>query len=78
VTRGNERRRPATACIWPPREPGAKAVSKNPTPSISYPATKPSVVVDWKLSCADRRTLRRTIANKVVEQSPRYELLLQY
>jgi len=53
-------------------------VSKNPTPSISYPATKPSVVVDWKLSCADRRTLRRTIANKVVEQSPRYELLLQY
>ena len=32
--------------------------------SPSYPTTKPAVVVEWTLSCADRGTLRRKIAEK--------------
>ncbi len=36
--------------------------------SRTYPAIKPSRVIDWTLSCADRRTLRRTIAEKWCEE----------
>ncbi|MGH9809592.1 MAG: hypothetical protein ACRD9W_20455, partial [Terriglobia bacterium] len=32
--------------------------------SLAYDPIKPSIVVEWTLSCADRRTLRRTIAEK--------------
>ena len=38
--------------------------------SLSYPTIRPSRVVDWTLSCSDRRTLRRTIAEKWCEEDP--------
>ena len=38
--------------------------------SRTYPAVKPSLVVDWTLSCADRRTLRQTIAEKWCDEEP--------
>jgi hypothetical protein len=38
--------------------------------SLSYPKTKPSLVVEWTLSCADRRTSRRTIAEKWSDEDP--------
>lgn len=38
--------------------------------SISYSKSKPSVVVEWSLSGADRRTLRRTIAEKWSDEAP--------
>ena len=38
--------------------------------SRSYQKPKPSVVVEWSLSCADRRTLRRAIAEKWSDEDP--------
>lgn len=38
--------------------------------SISYPESRPSIVVDWTPSCADRRTLPRTLAEKWSEEEP--------
>jgi hypothetical protein len=38
--------------------------------SKTYQKPKPVVVVDWALSCADRRTLRRTIAEKWSDEEP--------
>lgn len=38
--------------------------------SRTYPTVKPSRVLDWALSCADRRTLRRTIAQKWSDEDP--------
>lgn len=36
--------------------------------SRTYPAVKPSVVVEWTLQCADRKALRRAIAEKWSEE----------
>ncbi len=38
--------------------------------SREYPASKPSVVVDWTLACAHRRELRKAIAEKWSEEDP--------
>jgi hypothetical protein len=38
--------------------------------SRSYRKPKPSLVVEWTLSCADRSTLRRTIADKWSDEDP--------
>lgn len=35
-----------------------------------YPPTKPTVVVDWALSAADRRSLRHGVAEKWLEEQP--------
>ena len=38
--------------------------------SRAYPVLKPSVVVDWALSCGQRSDLRRAVAEKWLEESP--------
>lgn len=36
--------------------------------SRSYPTRKPSVVVDWTLTCSDRSAARRAITEKWLEE----------
>jgi hypothetical protein len=38
--------------------------------SREYPPSKNAVVVEWKLSCADRAELRKTVAGKWAEEEP--------
>jgi hypothetical protein len=38
--------------------------------SREYPAIKPSRIIDWKLVCADRRALRRSVAEKWCDEDP--------
>jgi hypothetical protein len=38
--------------------------------SRTYQKPKPSVVLEWTLSCADRGTLRRTVAEKWCDEQP--------